>query len=90
MKRLIVAACAACLSIAFMAGPSSAVQKLGCAPPFDGPLTIGQVLVKYPPPPQVEDPYGAVASYDKNGDLKVCVLPLPPGSVNIVDNSSAT
>ena len=91
MKRVLVAAFAACLSIAFLAGPSGASSpRRGCPPPFDGPLTIDEVLEKYPPPQGVEDPYGAIQGYDRNGDLKVCVLPLPPGSINVVDNAAAT
>ena len=68
-------------------GPVSAkAPARGCPAAFTGPLTVAQVLVAFPPPPEVPDPEGAIASYDSNGDGTVCVLPLPNGPINIIDN----
>ena len=58
----------------------------GCPAAFTGPLTVAQVLVAFPPPPDLPDPEGAILSYDSNGDATVCVLPLPNGPINIIDN----
>ena len=33
-------------------------------------------------------PEGAILSYDKNGDQMVCVLPLPTGAINVIDNAA--
>ena len=54
--------------------------------PLQGPFTAAQVIEEWLPPPDFPDPTGAVLSYDKNGDGRVCVLPLPAGSINIIDN----
>lgn len=65
---------------------SAKTPARGCPAAFTGPLTVAQVLVAFPPPPEVPDPEGAIASYDSNGDGTVCVLPLPNGPINIIDN----
>ena len=65
---------------------SAKAPARGCPAAFTGPLTVAQVLVAFPPPPEVPDPEGAIASYDSNGDGTVCVLPLPNGPINIIDN----
>ena len=57
-----------------------------CPAAFEGPLTVAQVLVAFPPPPDFPDPEGAIVSFDSNGDETVCVLPLPNGPINIIDN----
>jgi hypothetical protein len=58
----------------------------GCPPAFQGPFTAARVIEMWPPPPEVSDPEGAILSYDKNGDGRVCVLPLPGGPINVIDN----
>ena len=57
-----------------------------CPPAFDGPLTFEQVVAKYPPPPGLPDPIGALARFDKNRDGSVCVLDIPGDPINVVDN----
>ena len=44
------------------------------------------VLDAFPPPPDFPDPEGAILSFDSNDDGTVCVLPLPKGRVNLIDN----
>ena len=68
-------------------GPVSAkAPARGCPAAFTGPLTVAQVLDAFPPPPDFPDPEGAILSFDSNDDGTVCVLPLPKGRVNLIDN----
>ena len=68
-------------------GAAGATPPRGtCPPPFDGPLTFEQVVAKYPPPPGLPDPIGALARFDKNADGSVCVLDIPGDPINVVDN----
>jgi hypothetical protein len=68
-------------------GPADARPPArSCPPPFDGPLTFEQVLVKYPPPPGFPDPISLLARFDRNGDRNVCVLDIPGDPINVVDN----
>ena len=69
-----------------IAPASAKAPARGCPAAFTGPLTVAQVLVAFPPPSDFPDPEGAIASYDSNGDGTVCVLPLPNGPINIIDN----
>ncbi len=40
----------------------------------------------FPPPPEVTDPEGVIASFDGNGDGTVCVMPFKNGKINVIDN----
>ena len=60
----------------------------GCPTAFIDPLTIKEVLKAFPPPPDLPDPESAIATCDSNGDGTVCVLPLPNGPINVIDNVS--
>ena len=85
--RVLAAAILALVSVGGMAGPSSAkAPTRGCPAAFTGPLTVEQVIDMFPPPPEVTDPEGAIASFDANNDGTVCVLPLPSGRINVIDN----
>lgn len=85
--RVLAAAILALVSVGGLAAPSGAkAPTRGCPPAFTGPLTVEQVIEMFPPPPQVTDPEGAIASFDSNTDGSVCVLPLPNGRINVVDN----
>jgi hypothetical protein len=77
-------------AVVVMASPAGArPPTAGCPPAFRGPFTAAQVVEMWPPPPEVTDPEGAILSYDKNGDRSVCVLPLPGGPINVIDNTAS-
>jgi hypothetical protein len=94
MRRLLVVA--ATMSMLFAAAPAHAAgPQAGCPPPFQGPLTFEQIIEMWPPPPGFPDPEGALNSYDKNDDDKLCVMeppqgPTPAGPINVIDNVAAT
>ena len=84
---LLVTALTLAASGAGASGAAEAKPPVGtCPPSFDGPLTFERVVAKYPPPPGVPDPIGALARFDKNGDGSVCVLDIPGDPINVVDN----
>jgi hypothetical protein len=84
---LLVTALTLAASGAGASGAASATPPVGtCARAFDGPLTFEQVVAKYPPPPGIPDPIGALARFDKNGDGSVCVLDIPGDPINVLDN----
>jgi hypothetical protein len=58
----------------------------GCPPPFEGPLTFEQIIAKYPPPPEIPDPIAVLSRFDINEDRSLCVLDLPGGAFNAIDN----
>jgi len=77
-------------ALVMVAAPAGAKPPMAsCPPAFQGPFTATQVIEMWPPPPGVPDPEGAILSYDKNGDQRVCVLPLPTGAINIIDNAAS-
>ena len=87
-KRLFTVALSAS-ALVLVAAPAGAKPPIGsCPPAFQGPFTAPQVIEMWPPPPEVTDPAGAILSYDKNGDGRVCVLPLPAGPINVIDNAA--
>lgn len=74
-------------SLGIVVWPAGASQPTrGCPPAFLGPLTIAEVIQAFPPPPDFPDPEGALASFDSNGDGKLCVRGLPAEAINVVDN----
>ena len=83
---LVPIAASALVLVAAPAGAKPPIAK--CPPPFYGPLTTGQVIEMWPPPPGFPDPEGALLFYDQNGDLRVCVMPLPGGNINVIDNTA--
>jgi len=87
--RSLAVAIAACVSVGIWVAPAGAKPPTrGCPTAFIGPLTVKEVLKAFPPPPGLPDPEGAIASFDSNGDGTVCVLPLPNGPINVIDNVS--
>jgi hypothetical protein len=64
----------------------AAPPSRSCPPSFDGPLTFEQIIAKYPPPPELEDPIAALARFDTNQDGSLCVLDLPGPPINSIDN----
>jgi hypothetical protein len=83
---LVPIAASALVLVTVPAGAKPPIAK--CPPAFQGAFTAAQVIEMWPPPEGFPDPEGAILSYDKNGDLKVCVLPLPTGGINIIDNAA--
>jgi hypothetical protein len=87
---------AAISSVVAASSPAHAAGPVaGCPPAFEGPLTFAQIIDRWPPPPDFPDPEGALASYDKNGDERLCVMepphgPTPAGPINVIDNVAAT
>ena len=87
--RLLAVAVLAVVSVGTWVAPAGAkTPTRGCPPAFTGPLTIKEVLEAFPPPPDFPDPEGAIAAFDSNVDGTVCVLPLPNGRINVIDNVS--
>ena len=85
--RVLAAAILAVVSVGGLAAPSGAkAPTRGCPPAFAGPLTVEQVIEMFPPPPEVTDPEGVIASFDRNGDGTVCVMPFKNGKINVIDN----
>ena len=85
--RLLAVAILVLVSLGMLVVPAGAKQPTGgCPPPFRGPLTIAEVITAFPPPPGFPDPEGALEAFDSNGDGTVCVMPLPAGSINVIDN----
>jgi len=89
VKRAAVLVPIAALGLVSVAVPAGAKPPIAkCPPAFQGAFTAAQVIEMWPPPSGVPDPEGAILSYDKNGDLMVCVLPLPTGAINVIDNAA--
>ena len=89
--RFLAVAILVLVLLGMLIAPAGAKQPTrACPPPFVGPLTIAQVITAFPPPPGFPDPEGAIAAYDSNGDGTVCVMPLPAGSINVIDNVART
>jgi hypothetical protein len=87
--RLLSVAMLALVSLGTWIAPAAAKTPTGnCPPPYTGPLTPKEVVEEFPPPPDLPDPEGAIASFDSNHDGTVCVLPLPNGPINVIDNVS--
>lgn len=87
-RRLVMASIVVCLPIAAAVPPASAIPPArSCPAAFVGPLTFAEIIQMFPPPPGFPDPEGALASFDSNGDRKLCVRALPPGEdINVIDN----
>jgi hypothetical protein len=87
-RRLVMASIVACLPIAAAVTPAGAIPPTrDCPPAFVGPLTFAEIIQMFPPPPDLPDPEGVLASFDLNGDASLCVRPLPPGEdINVIDN----
>ena len=87
-RRLVLASIVACLPIAAAVTQAGAIPPTrDCPPAFVGPLSFAEIIQRFPPPPDFPDPEGALASFDSNGDRKLCVRALPPGEdINVIDN----
>ena len=75
--------------MALTAKPAGASAPIGgCPPAFEGPFTFAQIIDRWPPPPDLEDPEALLAFYDINDDLLLCVQPHPRDETrpNFIDN----
>ncbi len=87
--RLLAVAVLAVVSVGTWVAPAGAkTPTRGCPTAFIGPVTIKEVLKAFPSRPNLPDPERAIAAFDSNRDGTVCVLPLPNGPINIIDNVS--
>jgi hypothetical protein len=87
--RVVALTSATAAVLALAPSPAGAVSPArSCPPPFEGPWTAAQVIAEFPPPPGFPDPTSAILSFDKNGDLLVCVKGLPNGRIDVVDNAA--
>jgi hypothetical protein len=90
-RRLLLASIITCLPLAAATGPAAAAPPVGdCPPAFDGPSTFAQILLEFPPPPEIpiEDILATLDFYDKNNDESLCVLDVPGPGINLVDNNA--
>ena len=90
-RRVLLVSILACLPIAGAAIPAGAVPPTGdCPPAFEGPSSFEQILIDFPPPPDVppEDIIATLDFFDKNDDEMLCVLDLPAGP-NLIDNNAS-
>lgn len=91
-RRLVLASIIACLPIAAAVTPAGAVPPRGdCPPAFEGPSSFEQILIDFPPPPDVplEDVLATLNFFDKNDDEMLCVLDVPAPGINLIDNNAA-
>jgi hypothetical protein len=94
VRRLLLVSILACLPIAGSVIPAGAVPPTGdCPPAFEGPSSFEQILIDFPPPPDVppEDVIATLDFFDKNDDEMLCVFELPaPGiNLNLIDNNAS-
>ena len=90
--RLLLVSVLTCLPIAGAVTPAGAVPPRGeCPPAFDGPSSFEQILIDFPPPPDLppEDVIATLDFFDKNDDEMLCVLDVPAPGINLIDNNAA-
>ncbi len=75
------------LTLCLGATPAHAARPIGgCPSAFQGPLDFATLLILFPPPPGVPNPEEILASFDANGDQRLCVRGLPHDEINVIDN----
>ena len=93
-RRLLLVSILACLPLAGAVTPAGAVPPTGdCPTAFGGPSSFEQILIDFPPPPDVplEDAIATLEFFDKNHDEMLCFFDLPaPGvNLNLIDNNTS-
>jgi hypothetical protein len=88
VRRLLLTLVLGALPLGLVASPAGAAQPTrGCPPSFAGPLTFSQIITQFPPPPEIPDPEGLLASFDLNEDALLCVRAAPKGmGIVVIDN----
>jgi hypothetical protein len=92
-RLLLLVSILTCLPLAGTVTPAGAIPPArDCPPAFEGPSSFEQVLIDFPPPPDVplEDILATLDFFDKNNDETLCVFDLPaPGvNLNLIDNNA--
>jgi hypothetical protein len=88
-RRLLLVSILTCLPLVGAITPAGAAPPAGdCPRAFDGPSSFEQILIDFPPPPEipVEDVLAAFDFADRNDDTMLCVLDIPGPAINFVDN----
>ena len=91
-RRLLMVLILACLPLVGAITPARAVPPTGnCPPAFEGPSSFAQILIDFPPPPEVppEDVLATLDFFDKNNDEMLCVFDVPAPGVNLIDNNAS-
>ena len=91
-RRLLLVSVLVCLPIAGAVVPAGAVPpRADCPPAFGGPTSFEQILIDFPPPPDLptEDVIATLDFFDKNGDQMLCVLDVPAPGINLIDNNAS-
>lgn len=91
VHRLLLVSILACLPLAGAITPAVAEPPIGdCPPAFEGPTSFEQILIDFPPPPDLplEDVLATLDFFDKNDDRMLCVLDVPAPGINLVDNNA--
>ncbi|HEY2965001.1 MAG TPA: hypothetical protein VGJ99_01840 [Actinomycetota bacterium] len=92
-RRLLLVSILACLPLAgAVTTPAGAVPPTAdCPPAFDGPSSFEQILIDFPPPPDVplEQIIATLDFFDKNDDEMLCVFDVPAPGVNLIDNNAS-
>jgi hypothetical protein len=75
------------LTLGLWVTPARAARPIGgCPPAFQGPLDFATIIALFPPPPGFPNPEEVLATFDANGDLRLCVRGLPGDEINVIDN----
>ena len=94
VRNLVVTAGVLSLIIVSPAPARAAGPYHGCPPAFIGPVSFEELIERWPPPPDLPDPEGVLASYDHNGDRQLCVMESVPQNpvspIDVIDNRAAT
>ena len=91
-RRLLLVSILACLRIAGAAIPAGAIPPAGdCPPAFGGPSSFEQILIDFPPPPEVppEVISATLDFFDKNDDEMLCFLDTAAPGVLLIDNNAS-
>lgn len=94
VRRLLLVSILTCLPLALAVTPAGAIPPTGnCPPAFEGPSSFEQILIDFPPPPDVppEDIIATLEFFDKNDDEMLCFWDLPAPGVNLlfIDNNAS-
>ena len=78
VRSLVVTAGVLSLIIVSPAPSRAAGPYHGCPPAFMNQVSFEELIERWPPPPDLPDPEGVLASYDLNGDRQLCVMESVP------------
>jgi hypothetical protein len=90
-RRLLLVSILTCLPLVGAMTPAGAAPPTGdCPPAFEGPSSFEQILIDFPPPPEIplQDILASFDFADRNDDMMLCVLDIPGPAINFVDNNA--